>query len=162
VSRIFIRFALPRDAARLVSDRVLSETPAAGESWETRIEKWLAEQKAGRRAILIAEDASGLLGMAQLVFRFPPGYTDPEAANGFDIAMLESLRTRPGAPAAVMQQLISDVQSIALKRNILTLTFCVSMNNNNAIAQVKSWGFTEFRIMPEPTRMVAFFRKSVD
>jgi ribosomal protein S18 acetylase RimI-like enzyme len=162
VSRIFIRFALPRDAARLVSDRVLTDAPAAGESWETRIEKWLAEQKAGRRVILLAEDASGLLGMAQLVFKFPPGYNDPEAANGFDIAMLESLRTRPGAHPGVMQQLISDIQAIARKRNIATLTFCVSMNNNSAIAQVKSWGFTEFRIMPEPTRMLAFFRKSVD
>jgi hypothetical protein len=162
VSRIFIRFALPRDTARLVSDRVVSDAPAPGESWETRIEKWLAEQKAGRRLILVAEDATGLLGMAQLVFLFPPGYSDPEAANGFDIAMLESLRTRPGAPPGVTQQLITDIQSLARKRKVSTITFCVSMNNNSAIAQVKSWGFTEFRIMPEPTRMLAFFRKSVD
>jgi len=28
--------------------------------------------------------------------------------------------------------------------------------------QAKSWGFEEFRIMPEPDKMLAFFRKSLD
>jgi hypothetical protein len=36
------------------------------------------------------------------------------------------------------------------------------MNANRALNQAKSWGFEEFRIMPEPTKMLAFFRKSID
>jgi len=111
VSRIFIRFALPRDAERLVADGVFTGPPPAGETWHDRISKWLSEQTAGRRIILIAEDASGLLGTVQL---------------------------------------------------ISTLTFCLPMNNDRGINQVKSWGFKEFRIMPEPTKMLAFFRKSID
>jgi hypothetical protein len=161
VSRIFIRFALPRDAERLVADGVISGAAPPGETWPERITKWLAEQQAGRRVILIAEDASGLLGTVQLVFKFPPGYNDPEAANGIDIAMIESLRTRPNAPPAVLTQLITDVQTLAKKRNVMTLTFCIPMSNNTGIAQAKSWGFEEFRIMPEPTKMLAFFRKSI-
>ncbi len=161
MSRIFIRFALPRDAQRLVADGVFTGAAPAGETWETRIAKWLGEQQAGRRVILIAEDASGLLGTVQLVFKFPPGYNDPEAANGMDIGMIESLRTRPDAPAAVTTQLITDVQAIAKKKNITTITFCLPMHNERGIAQVKSWGFAEFRIMPEKDKMLAFFRKSL-
>lgn len=161
VSRIFIRFALPRDAERLVADGVVTGAPPAAESWTERVGKWLTEQQAGRRVILIAEDASGLLGTVQLIFKFPPGYNDPEAANGHDIAMIESMRTRPDAPPQVMTQLITDVQSLAKKRKVQTLTFCIPMNNNAGIAQAKSWGFEEFRIMPEPTKMLAFFRKSI-
>jgi hypothetical protein len=162
VSRVFIRYALPRDADRLVSDGVVGGPTASGEPWTQRVQKWLAEQQAGRRLILVAEDVSGLLGTVQLVFKFPNGYHDPEAANGIDVAMIEALRTRGDAPHGVATQLITDVQNIARKRNVRTLTFLLPMNDNRAIAQVKSWGFQEFRIMPEQGRMLAFFRKSVD
>ncbi len=162
VSRVFIRFALPRDAARLVADGIFTSPPPATETWEARIAKWLAEQQAGRRIMLIAEDASGLLGTVQLVFKFPAGYNDPEAANGMDIAMVESLRTRHDASPLIATQLITDVQVLAKKRNIKTITFIVPMSNNSGINQVKSWGFQEFRIMPEGGKMLAFFRKSID
>jgi len=161
VSRVFIRFALPRDAARLVADGVFDSPPPATETWEVRIARWLAEQQAGRRIMLIAEDASGLLGSVQLVFKFPAGYNDPEAANGMDIAMVESLRTRPDVSPLIANQLIADVQVLAKKRNVKTITFIVPMNNNSGINQVKSWGFQEFRIMPEAGKMLAFFRKSI-
>ena len=36
------------------------------------------------------------------------------------------------------------------------------MDNNRVLNQVKSWGFEEFRIMPEAEKMLAFFRKSVE
>jgi hypothetical protein len=35
------------------------------------------------------------------------------------------------------------------------------MNNEHGIIQARAWGFTEFRIMPEPTKMLAFFRKQI-
>ncbi|MFN2460812.1 MAG: hypothetical protein ABR591_09025 [Candidatus Velthaea sp.] len=159
--RIFIRFASPRDAHRLLSDGVIGGPAPPGETWGARIDKWLAEQQAGRRIMLIAEDASGVLGTVQLVFKFPPGYSDPEAANGRDIAMVESLRARDGAPPQVTAQLIADVQTLAKKRGVQTLTFCIPMNNDRALSAVKSWGFTEFRIMTEPTKMLAFFKKSI-
>jgi hypothetical protein len=162
VSRIVIRYAAAADVQRLVTDGVFSGVPAPGETWPTRIAKWLSEQTAGRRVILVAEGVNGLLGTVQLIFKFPPGYNDPEAANGMDIGMIESLRTRPDAPAPVTNQLIADVQAIAKKKHITTLTFCIPMNSERSIAQVKSWGFQEFRIMPEPTKMLAFFRKSVE
>jgi hypothetical protein len=160
--KIFIRFAQQGDAMRLVSDGVIAGPPPKREPWPVRISKWIAEQQAGRRAILIAEDASGLLGMVQLVFAFPPGYNDPEAANGMDVAMMESLRTRAGAPPEVGTQLVTEVQRIAGKRNVRTLTFLLSMNDTRGLSQAKSWGFEEFRIMPEPDKMLAFFRKSLD
>jgi len=124
--------------------------------------KWLSEQRAGRRVILIAEDQSGLLGMVQLVFRLPLGYDDPEAANGMDVAMMEGLRVREGVPSEIGTELVGEVQRVAMKRNIKTLTFLLPMNNNRAIAQARNWGFEEFRIMAEPNKMLAFFRKSVD
>jgi hypothetical protein len=161
VSRVFIRYASPRDADRLVSDGVVSGPTPTGEPWSQRVGKWLTEQQAGRRLVLVAEDVSGLLGTVQLVFRFPTGYADPEAANGIDIAMIEALRTRPDAPHGVATQLITDVQNIARKRAVKTLTFLLPMADNRGIAQAKSWGFEEFRIMPEQGRMLAFFRKSV-
>jgi len=123
---------------------------------------WLEEMKAGRRVILIAEDHSGLLAMAQLVFKLPQGYEDPEAANGMDVAMIESLRARHGAPAEIGNELVAEIQKLAMKKNVKTLTFLISMENSKGIAQVKSWGFEEFRIMPEGNKMLAFFRKSVD
>jgi hypothetical protein len=161
VSRVFIRYASPRDADRLVSDGVVGGPTPTGEPWSQRVGKWLAEQQAGRRLVLVAEDVSGLLGTVQLVFRFPIGYADPEAANGVDVAMIEALRTRPDAPPGVATQLVTDVQNIARKRAVKTLTFLLPMADNRGIAQAKSWGFEEFRIMPEQGRMLAFFRKSI-
>jgi hypothetical protein len=162
VSRVFIRYALPRDADRLVVDGVITGSTPTGEPWPQRIQKWLSEQQAGRRLILVAEDTSGLLATVQLVFKFPAGYADPEAANGMDIAMIDSLRSRADAPPGVATQLITDVQNIAKKRNIRTITFLLPMGDNRGITQAKSWGFQEFRIMPEPGRMLAFFRKSIE
>ena len=162
VSRVFIRYASPRDADRLVADGVVGGNTPTGEPWVARVQKWLSEQQAGRRLVLVAEDASGLLGTVQLVFRFPQGYADPEAANGIDVAMVEALRTRVDSPPGVANQLITDVQNIARKRGVKTLTFLLQMGDNRGITQAKSWGFEEFRIMPEKDRMLAFFRKSVE
>ena len=162
MSRVFIRYALPRDAERLVADGVVAGPTPNGEPWSQRVQKWLTEQFHGRRLILVAESAAGLLGTVQIVFRFPHGYSDPEAANGVDVAMVEALRTRGDAPPGVATQLITDVQNIARKRGIKTLTFLLHMNDNRGITQAKSWGFEEFRIMPEKDRMLAFFRKRVD
>ena len=160
--KIFIRFAQASDVERLIKDGVVSGASPTKETWNQRIVKWLAEQRAGRRFILIAEDEGGLLGMVQLVAKLPLGYDDPEAANGMDVAMMEGLRTRPGAPPEVGNELVSEVQRIAMKRAIKTLTFCLPMNNSRAIYQARSWGFEEFRIMAEPTKMLAFFRKSIE
>ena len=90
--KIFLRFAQATDIDRLTKDGVVSGPHPARETWNQRIVKWLAEQRAGRRLVLVAEDQSGLLGMVQLVLKFPAGYEDPEAANGYDIAMMEGLR----------------------------------------------------------------------
>ena len=161
MSRITIRFAKPADAKRFVTDGVVSGPLPAGESWSERIAKWRIEQDAGRRAILVAEDASGLLGMVHLIFSFPPGYTDAEVANGHDIAMIESLRTRGNAPPQVMDQLISDAQLVAKRHRVKIVTLCLPLEHDRAILQAKSWGFTEFRLMPEAKKLVAFFRKSI-
>jgi hypothetical protein len=160
--KIYIRFAVQSDVSRLLGEGIIAGPQPKRETWPQRIVKWLAEQQAGRRIILVAEDESGLLGMVQLVFAFPPGYNDPEAANGMDVAMMEGLRTRSDAPPEVGNQLVSEVQRLAGKRHVRTLTFCLPMNANRALNQAKSWGFEEFRIMPEPTKMLAFFRKSID
>ena len=160
--KIFIRFGQASDVERLTREGVLSGTPSSRETWTQRMTMCLGEQKAGRRLILIAEDETGLLGMVQLVFKLPTGYDDPEAANGMDVAMMESLRLRPGAPAEVGTELVGEVQRVAMKRNVKTLTFLLSMNNSKGIHQAKSWGFEEFRIMPEADKMLAFFRKSVE
>ena len=162
MSRVFIRYASPRDADRLVAENVVAGPTPTGEPWEPRVQKWLHEQQAGRRLILIAEEASGLLGTVQLVFAFPTGYADREAANGIDVAMVEALHTRADAPHGVATQLITDVQNIARKRGIKTLTFLLQLHDSRGIAQAKSWGFEEFRIMPEQGRMLAFFRKSIE
>jgi hypothetical protein len=160
--KVYIRFGQPSDATRLVADGVIGGPAPKRETWQERISRWLAEQQAGRRIVLIAEDQTGLLGMVQLVFAFPPGYNDPEAANGMDVAMMEGLRTRADAPAEIGTQLVSEVQKLAGKKNVRTLTFLLPMNSNRALRQAKEWGFEEFRIMPEPTKMLAFFRKSID
>jgi ribosomal protein S18 acetylase RimI-like enzyme len=160
--KIFIRFAQASDVERLVRDEVISGPSPTKETWNQRVVKWLSEQRSGRRFILVAEDQVGLLGMVQLVFRLPLGYDDPEAANGMDIAMMEGLRTKNGVPPEVGNELVTEVQKLAMKRNVKTLTFCLPMNNTRAIHQARSWGFEEFRIMAEPTKMLAFFRKSID
>ena len=162
VSRIYIRFATPSDADRLVKDEVLVGTPPPGSTWHQRAAVWLSEQKTGHRFVLVAEDHSGLLGIVQLVLKFPDGYNDPEAANGMDVAMMEGLRTRATAPKEVAEQLVDEIQSLARKRAIKTLTFCLSMDQNKALAQARQWGFEEFRIMPEKRGMMAFFRKAFD
>jgi len=51
---------------------------------------------------------------------------------------------------------------VAAKKNVKTLTFCLPLNQARAIRQAKAWGFEEFRIMAEPTKMLAFFRKSIE
>jgi hypothetical protein len=160
--KIFIRFAQASDVERLVKDEVISGPSPTKETWNQRVVKWLSEQRAARRFILIAEDEGGLLGMVQLVFRLPLGYDDPEAANGMDVAMMEGLRTKVGAPPEVGNELVGEVQKLAMKRNVKTLTFCLPMNNTRGIHQARSWGFEEFRIMAEPTKMLAFFRKSIE
>jgi hypothetical protein len=160
--KIFLRFAQQSDIERLQKDGVLTGNPSARETWTTRLTMCLNEQKAGRRVVLVAEDQSGLLGMVQLVFKLPPGYEDPEAANGMDVAMMESLRLRTSVPAEVGTELVGEVQRLAQKRSVKTLTFLISMNNTRGISQAKNWGFEEFRIMPEADKMLAFFRKSVD
>lgn len=160
--KIFIRFAQASDVERLVKDGVISGASPTKETWNQRIVKWLSEQRAGRRLMLVAEDETGLLGMVALVFRLPVGYDDPEAANGMDVAMMENLRTRPGAPVDVGTALVAEVQRLAMKRNVKTLTFCLPMANTRGLQQARRWGFEEFRIMPEPNKMLAFFRKSVE
>ncbi len=77
VSRVFIRYASPRDADRLVADGVVGGPTPTGEPWAQRVAKWLAEQQAGRRLMLVAEDVTGLLGTVQLVFRFRPATPIP-------------------------------------------------------------------------------------
>jgi hypothetical protein len=161
-SKIFLRFAQQSDAQRLINEGIVGGPPPKRETWPQRIAKWLGEQQAGRRVILLAEDQRGLLGMVQLVFSFPPGYQDAEAANGMDVAMMELLRVRQGAPPEVGTHLVEEVQRIASKRNVKTLTFLLPMNDNRSLRQARQWGFEEFRIMPEPNKMLAFFRKSVD
>ena len=160
--KIFIRFASKSDVPRLLAEGVVKGPPPAQKTWPQRFAQWLTEQQAGRRIIIVAEDESGLLGVVQLVFSFPPGYTDAEAANGMDVAMMEGLRTREDAPPEVGNRLVEEVQRIAAKRNVKTLTFCLPMTANRALRQAKGWGFEEFRIMPEPEKMLAFFRKSID
>lgn len=156
-----MRFAIPKDAERLINDGILIGPSPRGQTWYERAKVWLVEQQAGRRLILIAEDDKNILGMVHLVFRLPEGYNDPEAANGSDIAMMEMLRTRKGANPQITERLVEEVQNIARKRNVTTLTFCVSMDHQRALAQVKAWGFQEFRIMPEKTGMLAFFKKAL-
>jgi len=159
--KIFLRFAQASDVERLTREGVITAPPPAKETWNQRIVRWLSEQRAGRRAVLVAEDATGLLGILHLVFDLPVGFKDPEAANGFDIAMIEGLHLRAGVPPEVGNEMVEEIQRIATKRNVTTLTFCIPMNQPRAIRQVKEWGFEEFRIMAEPSKMLAFFRKTV-
>lgn len=159
-SKVYLRFAQQTDAQRLVNDGIVAGPQP--EKHAQRVAGWLAEQQAGRRVILIAEDQTGILGMVQLVFEFPPGVKDPEAANGMDVGMMDRVRMRPDAPPEIGNRLVEEVQRVAGKRNLRTLTFLLPMHDNRALRQAKLWGFEEFRIMPEPDKMLAFFRKSID
>ncbi len=152
---------MSRDIERLVIDGVLGGPLPSGDSWSTRIATWLEEMQAGRRLVMVAEFERKLVGLGQLVFRFANGYEDPEAANGADIAMVETIRTRPDAPPALATQMMHEFEVYARKHRVRTLTFLVPMDNNRALNQVKGWGFEEFRIMPEGGRLLAFFRKSL-
>jgi len=161
VAKISLRGAGARDAERLITDGVVGGPLPAGESWLSRIESWLQEMQKGRRLVMVADDGRKLLGVAQLVFVLPAGKNDPEAANGLDIAMVESLRAGPDAPPTLATQMINELENYARKRRIKTITFLVPMDNNRVLAQVKGWGFEEFRIMPEGTRLLAFFKKAI-
>jgi hypothetical protein len=161
VARIALRACTARDVPRLVSDGVLAGAVPAGESWPGRVAQWLEEMKEGRRLVMVAEFDGKLAGMAQLIFRFANGYQDPEAANGADIAMIDSIRMRPDAPANLSTHIIVELEKYAKKHRIRTVTFLVPMDNNRALSQVKSWGFEEFRIMPEGAKLLAFFRKRI-
>jgi hypothetical protein len=160
-SKILIRFAVPRDVDRMVSDGVVGGPLPSGQSWPERMSFWLREQRAGRRLILVAEEGRAIVATVQIVFALPAGYSDPEAVNGTDVAMMELLRTGKGARKAVVERLIQEVQDVARKRGVKTLTFCLSIDHDAALSQVKAWGFEEFRIMPEKRGTLAFFRKSI-
>lgn len=159
--KVFIRFAVPRDAERMIQEGVVGGPLPPGQTWANRARMWLQEQQGGRRVILVAEDDKGIAGTIQLVFKLPEGYNDPESANGADIAMMELLRMRKGVSALIANRLVDEVQNLARKRGVKTLTFCISMEQTAAVAQVKAWGFEEFRIMPEKRGMLAFFRKAI-
>ena len=161
VARIALRGANTRDAERLITDGVVGGPLPAGESWLSRIESWLSEMSKGRRLVMVADDGRKLLGVAQLVFVLPAGKNDPDAANGLDTAMVETLRAGPEAPPTLATQMINELENYARKRRIKTITFLVPMDNNRVLAQVKGWGFEEFRIMPEGTRLLAFFKKAI-
>ncbi len=161
VSRIALRSATSKDIERLVIDGVIGGPLPAGETWGSRVNGWLDEMQHGRRLVMVAEADRRLIGLGQLVFKFASGYEDPEAANGTDIAMVETIRTRPDAPPTLATQMMNEFENYAKRRRVRTLTFLVPMDNNRALNQVKGWGFEEFRIMPEGARLLAFFRKSL-
>jgi NitT/TauT family transport system substrate-binding protein len=98
VARIALRACTSRDVPPLISDGVLAGALPAGESWPGRAAQWLDEMKEGRRLLMVAEFDGKMAGMGQLIFRFANGYQDAEAANGTDIAMIDSIRMRPDAP----------------------------------------------------------------
>jgi hypothetical protein len=160
VARLALRACVSRDANRLVSDGVLGGTLPAGDSWSGRINTWLDEMQAGRRLVMVAEYDGAIVGMGQLIFRFADGYADAEAANGVDIAMVDMVRAKP-EPPTVANSIINELEKFARKRRVRVLTFLVPMDNNRVLAQVKSWGFEEFRIMPKGAQLLAFFRKRI-
>ena len=161
VARIALRACTSRDVPRLISDGVLTGALPAGESWPARAAQWLDEMKEGRRLVMVAEYDGKMAGMGQLIFRFANGYQDAEAANGTDIAMIDSIRMRPDAPGNLSTHIIVELERYAKKHRIRQVTFLVPMDNNRALTQVKSWGFEEFRIMPEGGKLLAFFRKRI-
>jgi hypothetical protein len=161
VARIALRACASRDVPRLMKDGVLAGALPPGDSWPARAQQWLDEMQAGRRLVMVAEFGGVLVGMGQLVFRFAKGYEDAEAANGSDIAMIDSIRMKPDAPANLSTHIVAELEKYAKKHRIRTLTFLVPMDNNRILNQVKSWGFEEFRIMPEGAKLLAFFRKRI-
>lgn len=146
---------------RLINDGVLAGVLPAGETWPGRAAQWLEEMQEGRRLVMVAEYGGKMMGMGQLIFKFANGYQDAEAANGSDIAMIDSIRMRPDAPGNLSTHIIVELEKYAKKHRIRILTFLVPMDNNRALNQVKSWGFEEFRIMPEGAKLLAFFRKRI-
>jgi hypothetical protein len=161
VARIALRACASRDVPRLMKDGVLAGALPPGDTWPARANQWLDEMQAGRRLVMVAEFGGVLVGMGQLVFRFAKGYEDAEAANGADIAMIDSIRMKPDAPANLSTHIVAELEKYAKKHRIRTLTFLVPMDNNRILNQVKSWGFEEFRIMPEGAKLLAFFRKRI-
>lgn len=161
VARIALRGCTPRDVQRLINDGVLTGSLPPGETWQSRLTGWLAEMQQGRRLLMVAEFGGALVGFGQLIFRFADGYQDPEAANGADVAMVDTIRTRADAPANLSTHIIGELERYAVKRRVRTVTFLVPMDNNRALNQVKAWGFEEFRIMPDGARLLAFFRKKL-
>jgi hypothetical protein len=158
VARIALRACAPRDIQRLIADGVVTGSLPMGETWATRIGQWLAEMQAGHRLVMVAEYGDAIVGLGQLIFTFADGYQDLEAANGSDIAMVDSIRAKP-EPANLANLIIHELEIYAKKRGIRTLTFLVPMDNDKILAQVKAWSFEEFRIMPKGTQLLAFFRK---
>jgi len=138
VPRIALRACSSRDAQRLVNDGVLTGTVPAGDSWVARVSKWLDEMQEGRRLVMVAEFGGALVGMGQLIFRFADGYQDADAANGTDIAMVDTIRTRPDAPPNLATHIIGELERYARKRNIRTVTFLVPMDNNRALNQSRA------------------------
>jgi hypothetical protein len=124
------------------------------------VSTWIDEMQAGRRLVMVAEYGPKLVGLGQLVFRFAAGYEDLEAANGTDVAMVETIRALPDPPL-LANFIIGELERYARKRGIRTLTFLVPMENNKILQQVKGWGFEEFRIMPKGAVLLAFFRKRI-
>ncbi len=161
MARVSLRACTPRDVPRLVKDGVLGGGLPPGETWDHYLAGPIAEMAAARRLVLVAEFDGKLVGMGQLVFRFAPGYEDLEAANGADIGMVEMVRALPNPPN-LANFIIGELERYARKHRIRTLTFLVPMDNNNkGLAQVKSWGFEEFRIMPKGAQLLAFYRKKI-
>jgi hypothetical protein len=160
VARIALRACVTRDVPRLVADGILGGPSHAGDAWGPRVNQWLDEMQAGRRLVMVAEYGGSIVGLGQLVFKFADGYQDLEAANGTDIAMVETLRAK-SEPANLANFIIHELETYAKKHRIKTLTFLVPMDNNKVLAQVKGWGFEEFRIMPKGAQLLAFFRKRI-
>ena len=145
---------MARDVPRLISEGVLSGAE--------HVNDWIDEMSAGHRLVMVAEFGGKLVGLGQLIFRFADGYQDLEAANGSDIAMVDTIRTHPsGQPPNLATFIAVELEKYAKKQRIKTLTFLVPMDSNRVLNQVKSWGFKEFRIMPEGARLLAFFRKRI-
>lgn len=160
MARLALRACVARDIQRLIVDGVIGGSLPTGETWNARIGQWLEEMQAGRRLVMVAEYDNTIVGLGQLIFKFAAGYQDLEAANGTDIAMIDSIRAKP-EPANLANFIIHELEVYAKKRRIKTLTFLVPMDNNKILAQVKAWGFEEFRIMPKGAQLLAFFRKRI-
>jgi hypothetical protein len=161
MARIVIRFAAVQDAPRLVSKSIITGPPPTGSTWEKRFSEWLGEARRGYRAVLVAQDSTGMLGLAQIVFKFPSDNADPEAANGRDTAMIDMIRVRPKAPMQLARELVNAIEQIAAKRGVKTLTFRIPLEHRSLITDARKWGFKEFRIMPDGAAQHVLFRKAL-